>query len=383
MNDISDHMQYQEDMEVIESDVMDRMNAIVGHYDYGACTARDVEAALAKDALSIEDFGVLLSPAAFPFLEQMAHRAESETKRFFGNSVSMFTPLYISNYCSNQCVYCGFNATNKIRRARLDPDEIDREMRAISATGLQDILLLTGESRTMSGVAYIGEAVKLATRYFNLVGIEIYPLNTDEYAFLHRCGADYVCVFQETYDPDRYEQLHLRGPKRVYPYRFNAQERALRGGFRGVTFAALLGLADFRKDAFATGVHAHLVQKKYPHAEIAFSLPRLRPYINNADENPRDVHEPQLLQVMLSYRLFMPFAGMTISTRERAGFRDNVIGLCATKISAGVSVGIGGHGKEEKGDGQFEISDPRGVTEVYDMILARGLQPVYTDYIRV
>ena len=155
------------------------------------------------------------------------------------------------------------------------------------------------------------------------------------------------------------------------------------GGMRGVAFGALLGLDDFRKDAFSVGVHASLIQQKYPHAEISFSTPRLRPYINNAANNANDVHEKQLLQVMLAYRLLMPFAGLTISTRERAGFRDHVIGLVATKISSGVSVGVGGHSEEEKGDEQFEIADPRSVDEVHQMVLARGLQPVYTDYLRV
>ena len=188
-------------------------------------------------------------------------------------------------------------------------------------------------------VEYIGRACTIAHEYFKNVGIEVYPMNTDDYAYLHECGADYVTVFQETYDSDRYAELHLAGHKRIFPYRLNAQERAIRGGMRGMAFAALLGLADFRKDAFAVGNHAYLLQRKYPHAEISFSCPRLRPIINNDKINPKDVHERLLLQVMCAYRIFMPFAGLTISTRERAGFRDNVIGMCATKISAGVSTG--------------------------------------------
>ena len=177
--------------------------------------------------------------------------------------------------------------------------------------------------------------------------------------------------------------MHLSGPKRNFAYRFTAQERALKGGMRGVAFGALLGLDDFRKDAFAVGLHAYYIQQKYPQAEIAFSVPRLRPYINHAENNPRDVHEPQLLQVMLAYRLFLPFAGITISTRENQKFRDNVVGMIATKISAGVKVGVGGHEEEQKGDEQFEISDPRSVEEIQKMLKQRGLQPVYTDYIRV
>ncbi|NLI92720.1 MAG: 2-iminoacetate synthase ThiH [Peptococcaceae bacterium] len=377
------HMDYMDGMEAIDSNIMDKVLYYAEAFDYRRYTRQDVIGALAKDLLSIEDYAAILSPAAIPFLEEMARKAKLETAKHFGNSVCLFTPLYIANYCENHCVYCGFNCTNQIRRGKLTLQEIEEELQAIASTGLKEILLLTGESRKKSGVEYIGEAVKLAAKYFSTVGIEIYPLNTQEYAYLHDCGADFVSVYQETYNPNKYEQVHVRGPKRIYPYRFNAQERALLGGMRGVAFGALLGLDDYRKDAFAAGLHAYLIQKKYPHAEISFSTPRLRPYINNAENNPHDVHEKQLLQVMLAYRLFMPYAGITISTRERAGFRDHVIGMAATKISAGVRVGVGGHNEEEKGDEQFQISDPRSVQEVHQMIVNRGLQPVYTDYIRV
>lgn len=379
----TNHMEYQEGMEKISSDIMDKILKGREEYDYNKYTARDVKNALGKDSLDLEDFKALLSPAATPLLNEMAHKAQMETRKHFGNSICMFTPLYIANYCENYCVYCGFNCSNKINRAKLTYEEIEEEMKSIAKTGLKEILILTGEAKKASSVEYIGEAVKIATKYFSTIGIEIYPLNSDEYAYLHKCGADFVSVYQETYDTDKYEEMHLRGSKRIYPYRINAQERALMGGMRGVAFGALLGLDDFRKDAYATGLHAYLIQQKYPHAEISFSPPRLRPYINNADNNPNDVHETQLLQVMLAYRLFMPFAGITISTRERAGFRDNVIGMCATKISAGVSVGVGGHAEEEKGDEQFEISDPRSVDEVFGAIRGRGLQPVFTDYVRV
>lgn len=377
------HMEYLPDMEIIQSDVLERVLAGVAAYDYNQYTAQDVERALQSTSLNLNDFGALLSPAAQPYLEQMARKAQLETRKHFGTSICLFTPLYITNYCENHCVYCGFNCHNHIQRAKLTTEEIERELQAIAATGLQEILLLTGESRTASSVEYIGEAVKLAARYFRNVGIEIYPLNSEEYRYLNQCGADFVSVYQETYNPDKYEQVHLSGHKRVYPYRFYAQERALLGGMRGVAFGALLGLDDFRKDAFATGLHAYYTQKKYPQAEISFSCPRMRPYIHNADNNPNDVHETQLLQVMLAYRLFLPYAGITISTRERAGFRDHVVGMCATKISAGVNVGVGGHEEEQKGDEQFEISDPRTVDEVDNMLKERGLQPVYIDYVRV
>lgn len=380
-----DHMTYLPDMEVLESDVQERVIAAMEEYDYNKYTAADVRRALNHENRTPEDFAALLSPAALPYLEEMAQAAQLETRKHFGNSVYMFTPLYIANYCENYCIYCGFNCHNKIRRAKLTEDQIRQEMAAIAQTGLQEILILTGESKKLSDVAYIGEACKIAREYFKVIGLEVYPMNSDEYAYLHQCGADYVTVFQETYNADKYETLHLAGHKRIFPYRLNAQERALKGGMRGVGFAALLGLDDFRKDAFATGMHAYLLQRKYPHAEIAFSCPRLRPIINNDKINPMDVHEAQLLQVVAAYRLFMPFASITVSTRECERVRNNLVNIAATKISAGVSTGIGSHVEEieEKGDEQFEISDGRSVTEVYDALVGQNLQPVMSDYIYV
>lgn len=378
-----DHMTYLPDMEILDSDIDKRVIEAMNAYDDTVYTEADVKQALAKTTCTPEDFAALLSPAATPYIEEMAQKAKIEKEKHFGNSIQMFTPLYIANYCENYCIYCGFNCHNKINRAKLNAEEIETEMQSIAQTGLQEILILTGESKKMSDVSYIGEACKIARKYFKVIGLEVYPMNTQEYAYLHECGADYVTVFQETYNSDQYETLHLAGHKRVFPYRLNAQERAIRGGMRGVGFAALLGLSDFRKDAYATGMHAYYLQRKYPHAEIAFSCPRLRPIINNDKINPRDVRERQLVQVVSAYRIFMPFASITISTRECARFRNNIIDIAATKISAGVSVGIGGHSGEEKGDEQFEISDGRSVEEVYQAILEKGLQPVMSDSIYV
>ena len=380
-----DHMTYLPGMEVLQSDVMDQVISAMEKFNPESYTESDVRRALSKTSLLPEDFAALLSPAATPLIEEIAAAARKETKKHFGNSVYMFTPIYIANYCENYCIYCGFNCHNKINRAQLNYEEIEKEMAAVAKTGLQEVLILTGESRSKSTVQYIGEACKIARKYFKVIGLEIYPVNSDEYAYLHKCGADYVTVFQETYNSDKYETLHLAGHKRIFPYRVTAQERALKGGMRGVGFGALLGLDDFRKDAFATGYHAYLLQRKYPHAEIAFSCPRLRPIINNDRINPMDVHETQLLQVVCAYRLFMPFAGITISTRECARVRDNLVNIAATKISAGVSTGVGEHieDNEKKGDDQFEISDGRSVEEVYDALLKNGLQPVMNDYIYV
>lgn len=386
----TNHMEYMEGMERIKSDVMERVMENVRAYDASLYTESDVRNALSHETCTIEDFKALLSPAALPFLEQMAHRAQIETRRHFGKCVYLFTPLYIANYCENYCVYCGFNCYNNIHRKKLSPDEIEREMKVISESGIEEILMLTGESRGMSGIEYIGEACRRARKYFRNVGLEIYPVNSDEYRYLHECGADYITVFQETYNPDKYETLHLMGHKRVWPYRFESQERALMGGMRGVGFSALLGLDDFRKDALATGLHVHFLQRKYPHAEMSLSCPRLRPIVNNDKINPKDVHEQQLCQILCAYRIFLPFAGITVSSREVPRFRDGIINIAATKISAGVSTGIGDHEEKYKGkksgdagDEQFEIADTRSFSEIYDAIKKQGLQPVLNDYIFV
>jgi len=335
---------------------------------------------------SVEDFGILLSPAASPFLEEMAYAAREEKLRRFGNAVSLFTPLYISNYCENACVYCGFNANNPIRRSMLEPDQIEAEMKAIKETGLEEILILTGESVTRSTLEYIGDACSLARKYFRVTGLEVYPMNSADYAYLKTCGADFITVFQETYDPQLYGKLHPSGRKRSFPYRFNTQERALMGGIRGVAFAGLLGLGDFRRDAYSAGIHAWAIQRKYPHAEISFSCPRLRPIINDnggCGFTPLNISEAELLQVICAFRLFMPSAGITISSRENAVFRDHACEIAVTRISAGVDVGIGGHSGLSSGDQQFEISDSRNVEEIYRMLLSRGLQPVMSDYVDV
>lgn len=385
------HMDYLPGMEIIESDVCQKVMSQMQEYDYSKYTAKDVKAALEHEVCTIEDFKALLSPAAELFLEQMAEKARFETSKQFGNTVYLFTPLYIANYCENYCVYCGFNCYNHINRMKLTMEQIEYEMKVIADSGMEEILILTGESRGQSDVMYIGEACKLARKYFRMVGLEIYPVNTDEYRYLHECGADYVTVFQETYDTDKYETLHLAGHKRVWPYRFDAQERAIRGGMRGVAFSALLGLSDFRKDALASALHVYYLQRKYPHVEMSLSCPRLRPIINNDKIHPLDVHETQLCQIICAYRIFLPFVGITVSSRESAKFRNGIVKIAATKVSAGVSTGIGDHeskysGKESdgmQGDEQFEIDDNRSLDKMYSDIEEEGLQPVLNDYLYV
>ncbi len=379
-----DHMKYLPGMEVIDSDMLDQVVAIRSSFNNDDFTDKDVRLALSKEHLDPRDFMALLSTAAAPFLEEMAQKAHLVTRRHFGNNISILTPIYFANYCDNYCIYCGFNSHNKIKRARLTDEELHRECKNIADTGIEEVIMLTGESPKMSDIKYIGNAVKIARQYFRVINMEIYPVNSEDYKYLHECGADYVTVFQETYNSDKYATLHLGGHKRIFPYRFYSQERAILGGMRGVGFAALLGLDDYQKDALATGMHAWLMQRKYPHAEISLSCPRLCPIINNDKINPKDVDERKLTQIICAYRLFMPYACIVVSSRENARYRNAIMKIAATKVSASVCVGIGGHLKNdgsEMGDEQFEITDGRSFNQMYSDIKSMGLQPVTSEYI--
>lgn len=379
-----DHMKYLPGMEVIDSDMLDQVVAIRNSFNNDDFTDKDVRLALSKEHLDPRDFMALLSTAAAPFLEEMAQKAHLVTRRHFGNNITILTPIYFANYCDNYCIYCGFNSHNKIKRARLTDEELHRECKNIADTGIEEVIMLTGESPKMSDIKYIGNAVKIASQYFRVINMEIYPVNSEDYKYLHECGADYVTVFQETYNSDKYATLHLAGHKRIFPYRFYSQERAILGGMRGVGFAALLGLDDYQKDALATGMHAWLMQRKYPHAEISLSCPRLCPIINNDKINPKDVDERKLTQIICAYRLFMPYACIVVSSRESARYRNAIMKIAATKVSASVCVGIGGHLENdgsEMGDEQFEITDGRSFDQMYSDIKGMGLQPVTSEYV--
>jgi 2-iminoacetate synthase len=377
-------MKYLPGMEVIDSDMLDQVVAIRNSFNNDDFTDKDVRLALSKEHLDPRDFMALLSTAAAPFLEEMAQKAHLVTRRHFGNNITILTPIYFANYCDNYCIYCGFNSHNKIKRARLTDEELHRECKNIADTGIEEVIMLTGESPKMSDIKYIGNAVKIARQYFRVINMEIYPVNSEDYKYLHECGADYVTVFQETYNSDKYATLHLAGHKRIFPYRFYSQERAILSGMRGVGFAALLGLDDYQKDALATGMHAWLMQRKYPHAEISLSCPRLCPIINNDKINPKDVDERKLTQIICAYRLFMPYASIVVSSRESARYRNAIMKIAATKVSASVCVGIGGHLENdgsEMGDEQFEITDGRSFDQMYSDIKGMGLQPVTSEYI--
>lgn len=339
----------------------------------------DVLQALGRRRLAATDYLTLLSPQAESCLEEMAQQANKLSIQHFGRTMQLFTPLYLANYCENHCVYCGFQVHNAVPRLKLTPAEVAAEAEIIVATGLKHVLILTGESRAKSSVGYICECVQVLKQYFTSVSVEIYPLTGEEYAELTAAGVDGLTMFQETYDRPVYLTLHPAGPKRDYQFRLDAPERSCRAGMRTVGVGALLGLSDWRKEAFFTGLHADYLQKAFPEIEISISVPRMRPHFGGGYQPQVNVDDTNLVQYITAFRTFMPRGGVTLSTREQARLRDKLIYLGVTKLSAGVSTEVGGRAKKN-GEGQFEIADERSVAEVAQMLQHAGYQPVYQDW---
>ena len=344
-----------------------------------AVSHADVQRVLSKQALAPEDFLCLLSPAAAPHLEQMAQQAHALTVSQFGRTMVLYTPLYLSNFCTNSCLYCGFNKNNRIVRRQLTLAEVDLEARTIAATGLKHILILTGDAQAKASLEYIQDCCAVLRRYFPAIGMEIYALTQADYRRLIEAGIDSLTIYQETYNEARYDQLHPKGPKRDYRFRLDAPERACKAGMRAVNVGALLGLDDWHRDAFFTGLHAHYLQRCYPETEISVSLPRMRPHAGGFQPDCI-VEDRHIVQIMTALRLFMPRVGITISTRESARFRDRLLPLGVTRMSAGSCTAVGGRTDAEKGVGQFDISDERSVAEMVAMLRRAGWQPVYKDW---
>jgi len=342
----------------------------------------DVTRAIQKNNLDIYDFLTLLSPRAEAHLEEMAQRANNLSLQHFGKSVIVYTPIYIANHCVNRCAYCSFSIDNKIHRRQLTLDEIREESKAIHDQGLRHILLLTGESKKETPVSYIIEAVKILREYFDSIAIEIYPLTQEEYKDVIDAGVDGLTIYQEVYDEKIYDNIHLGGPKKNYLFRLDAPERACQENIRSINIGALLGLDDWRHESFFTGLHAEYLQNKYPHVEVSVSFPRIRPHIGFF-EDVHEVSDKNLAQAILALRIFLPRSGITISTRERQDFRDNLIPLGVTKMSAGVSTEVGGHTSSNKGESQFEISDTRSVEEIKNAIIKKGYQPIFKDWMKI
>jgi 2-iminoacetate synthase len=342
----------------------------------------DVRRALDKDTLNAKDFAVLLSPAAGGELEAAARRARDETMRRFGRARQLFAPLYLANYCTNRCVYCGFHAGSALKRRALTPEEIEAEAEALHATGLRRVLALTGDAPKRTGADYIAAAVAVLARRFSSVGIEVPSQSVEDYARIARAGADGMTMFQETYDPELYARLHPAGPKRDFAYRLDAPQRAAAAGMRSVNLGALLGLGDWRGDIFMTGMHALFLQRRFPGLEIGFSLPRIRPAEADSAFRPSPVADRDFVQALVALRCFMPHACITLSTRENAFMRDKLLPLGVTRLSAGVCTGVGGYARPApKNNVQFAISDGRSVAEMAADLEKLGYRPVFSDWL--
>ena len=354
-------------------------NFDAGNYCASVTPAR-VERILNRGRLDELDFLALLSPAASSphCLEMMAKRALDITKTHFGNVIFLFTPLYVSNICDNLCPYCSFAHQHKIKRRHLNINEVRREAELIAATGLRHILMLTGESRKGAAVQYLRDCVSVLKEFFSSIAIEVYPLDAREYAELVSCGVDGLTIYQETYNKDIYTSLHKGGPKEDFEHRLLAPERACEAGMRAVTVGPLLGLAPPLRDAWMAGLHARHILDRFPSVEVSCSFPRLRP--QEGDFSPDfTVDDRTFVQYMTAFRIFMPSAGITVSTRESASFRDSILPLGPTKMSAGVSTSVGS-GSGDATESQFEIADSRSVGEMQKNLLSRGFQPVVVDW---
>lgn len=349
---------------------------------FAATTEDDVRRALNRTTPTFDDFLAMMSPAASSQLEEMARKASRLTAQHFGRTIGLFTPLYLSSFCTNQCVYCGFNSKNKIHRSMLSLEEVDAEGAAIAATGLKNLLILTGDAPAKAGMDYLEACTQVLGKHFPSVSIEVFALTEEEYARLVRAGVDGMTMFQETYEEELYPKLHPKGPKSDFRFRLDAPERCCRAGMRVVNIGALLGLGDWRWDALMTGLHARYLMDRYPGTDIAVSLPRMRPHAGSWEPSTI-VGDRDMVQFLMALRIFLPRLGVTISTRESAEFRENILPLGVTRMSAGVSTAVGGHADETAEDedvGQFEISDGRSVDEMCAALRARGYQPVFKDW---
>ena len=353
-------------------------------FDFEKCFAdireNDILRILAKETLTPADFLSLLAPQAYKQIELMAKKSRELTQRNFGKVISLYAPIYLSNFCENECAYCGFRLTGKIARKKLSFAEVEKEARVISAAGIQHVLILTGESRKQTPVSYLQECVKRLGKYFNSISIEVYPLETSEYQELIDTGVEGLTIYQETYDEAKYLAYHLKGPKQNYIYRISAPERACEAGMRSVSLGALLGLSEPRKEIFFAGLHASYLQDNYPDTEISVSFPRIQTQNAGNFSPPYPVSDKNFVQFLLAMRIFLPRSGINISTRESSAFRKNLIGLGVTKMSAGSVTVVGGYSLNKKNCGQFNTADKSSVREVKAMICEKGYQPVLKDW---
>ncbi len=338
-----------------------------------------IEKAIYKDKLSEKDLGTLLSPKAEKYLDKMAEISYDITRERFGKTMRIYAPIYLSNYCINNCIYCGFNRKNRISRLALSLEEIEKEAEILSSYGIKNVILVTGDNMKKFSFDMLLETVKISTKYFPFVAIEVPSLTYEEYKLLHNAGADGLTMFQETYIESLYPKFHLSGPKADYLYRLDTPERAASAGMRFIGLGALLGLADYRIDTFYMCLHGKYLSKKYWKSQISSSFPRIR---HSAGEYKPEynVSDKNLLQLIFAYRMFFHDAGINISTREPAEFRDKLIYLGATIMSAGSKTEPGGYSHSQDEAVQFSIEDNRSVDEFCSRVKELGFDPVLKDW---
>jgi 2-iminoacetate synthase len=350
--------------------------------DFNSITAAEVERALARENSDLRALAALLSPAAASYLEPMARRAHALTLRYFGRTIQLFTPMYLANFCENHCRYCGFSADNAIKRKRLTREELEREAAYLAQQEFAHVLILTGSSRSATPVQWIAECVSVLNAYFPSISIEVYSLTQDEYRQLVEAGADGLTIYQETYNRSMYAYLHPAGPKADYEFRLLAPERGAAAGMRTVNIGALLGLDDWRGEVFTLAMHAHYLQTKYPAVEVGVSFPRIRPH-EGSFTPACDVSDAELVQIITAFRIFLPRVGITVSTRESAVLRENLLPLGVTRISAGSSTAVGGRTTDSDQPDQFAIADERSLHQIKEMLRGGGYQAVHQDWMRL
>jgi 2-iminoacetate synthase len=363
--------------EVIKSWPLDRIRGL-----YEGVTPERIETALAREHRDVYDLIALFSPEAQPFLERMAQEAHRITRRQFGSTISLYAPIYLSNVCAANCVYCGFSANDNVsgKRVTLDEQAIESECEALARMGYRSVLLLTGDAPLVASPHYIGRACAIARRWFASVAVEVYSMDEQEYALLCRNGLDGVTLYMETYDEPTYVSLHHRGRKKDYKYRLGALDRASRAGVRRLSAGILLGLFDWRLDAVWLALHVSWLQKHCWQSAISISFPRLR-HVPGGFEIPCSVTDADLAQILTAMRLVFPDVGFNLSTREPAGLRDRLVHLGVTSMSAGSSTRPGGYAcPEEQNLPQFEVEDRRTPAQVVEMISKAGYDPVWKDF---
>jgi len=346
-----------------------------------AKTGQDVQNALQAPRPTLEDMKALLSPAAEQYLEQMAGKSRDLTQKRFGKTIQLFAPMYLSNECQNICTYCGFSLNNKIRRKTLTEQEILDEVKAIKAQGFNHILLVTGEANHTVHIDYFLKAVRLVKPYFANISIEFQPLETEEYQRLHEAGVYSVLVYQETYHREVYKTYHPKGKKSNFDYRLDTPDRIGKANIHKIGLGVLLGLEDWRVDSFFCALHLNYLQKRYWQTKFSISFPRMRPAEGIIDPNVI-VSDKNLVQLLTAYRIFNEDVELTVSTRESQHFRNNVIPLGVTAMSAGSKTNPGGYSVDSGSLEQFEISDERSVQEIATLIAQAGYEPVYKDWDR-